>query len=225
MDVLLSNIRIEINDNLFLKNPESSDLGKKIVNGSIDLINEKGFDCFTFAKLGKEIGSTEASIYRYFDSKHKLLVYITSLYWGWLEYKLMFRLANITDKEDKINRAIAVITNYKNNDGFQAPFNEEKLNKIVISESSKAYLTKEVDEENKQGFFAGYKQLVAHISELIIDYSPNYKYPQMLISTVIEGAHHQHYFAQHLPSLTNTCEGENTIFEFYKSLIYKALNA
>ena len=70
MQKLLSNLKITINENIFLKDPESSDLGKRIVENSILLIDEIGFDDFTFKKLGAKIGSNESSIYRYFENKH-----------------------------------------------------------------------------------------------------------------------------------------------------------
>ena len=82
MDRLLSNIKIQVNEKVYLKDPDSSELGKKIIRGSIDLIDEIGFEQFTFKKLAIKINSTEASVYRYFDSKHTLLVYITLWYWG-----------------------------------------------------------------------------------------------------------------------------------------------
>ncbi|NQY67845.1 MAG: TetR/AcrR family transcriptional regulator, partial [Flavobacteriales bacterium] len=86
MEALLSNIAIRVNNSIYLKDPESSDLGKNILGGGIDMIDEIGFEDFTFKKLAKEIGSTEASVYRYFESKHKLLLYIISWYWSWMEY-------------------------------------------------------------------------------------------------------------------------------------------
>ena len=73
MDLILSNITITVNDKLYVKNPETSALGKKIIENSILLIDEIGFENFTFKKLGEIIGSNESSIYRYFESKHKLL--------------------------------------------------------------------------------------------------------------------------------------------------------
>ena len=70
MDAILSNISIAINEKLYVKNPETSNLGKKIIENSILLIDEIGFENFTFKKLGDRIGSNESSIYRYFESKH-----------------------------------------------------------------------------------------------------------------------------------------------------------
>ena len=78
MNSILSNITITVNPKLFVKNPETSDLGKKIIQKSILLMDDIGFENFTFKKLGEQIGSNESSIYRYFESKHKLLLYLSS---------------------------------------------------------------------------------------------------------------------------------------------------
>jgi hypothetical protein len=102
--------------------------------------------------------------------------------------------------------------------------NEKKLNQIIISESSKAYLTREVDEENKQGAFSAYKRLVGRVSEIVTEINADYKYPRMLISTVIEGAHHQRFFASHLHSLTDIVPGEDSITSFYKEMVIKAID-
>ena len=220
---LLSKVSIQVNDNIFLKNPESSELGRRIISGSIDLIDEMGFEVFTFRKLGQQINSTEASIYRYFENKHKLLLYLTSWYWGWLEYHLVFRTANIHSPYERLKKAIATLTEQLTDDNSFTHINKVKLYHILISESSKAYLTKAVDVENKEGFFTGYKKLVARVSEIILEINPDYKYPHMLVSTVIEGAHHQRYFAKHLPKLTDVVKGEDSITEFYKNIVLKAI--
>ena len=220
---LLSNVSIQVNDSLYLKNPESSDLGRKIIKSSIDMIHEIGFEDFTFRKLGLKIHSSEASIYRYFESKHKLLLYLTSWYWGWMEYRLVFGLANIPSPEERLKNSILLLTEQVKEDGSFSHINEVKLNLIVISESQKAYLTREVDEENKHGVFLGYKKLVARVSNIILEINSTYKYPHMLVSTVIEGAHLQRHFAKHLPRLTDVLPDEDSISEFYKEMIFKAI--
>ena len=58
MQNILSNITITVNPKLFVKNPETSDLGKKIISQSIILINEIGFEDFTFKKLGEKARDT-----------------------------------------------------------------------------------------------------------------------------------------------------------------------
>ncbi|PKV53161.1 TetR family transcriptional regulator [Aquimarina sp. MAR_2010_214] len=216
-------IHITINPELYTKNPESSDLGKKIVHTSIEMINELGFESFTFRKLGVAIGSNESSIYRYFESKHALLVYLINWYWSWIEYKLVFATANITSAKDKLNTAITLLTQEVKEDNSFTFINEVLLNKIIISESAKAYYTKDVDEENKKGFYKTYKRVVQRVSDMVLEINPKFEFPHMLISTVIEGAHHQRYFSQHLPALTDVEEGKNNVVRFYTDLVQKTI--
>jgi len=224
MKEFLSKVRIRVNEYVYLKDPESSKLGKRILSHSIDMIDEMGFEAFTFRKLAKKIKSTEASMYRYFENKHKLLLYLISWYWGWLEYRLVFGTANIEPPKTRLLRAITILTESIKEDGGFAHINEVKLDRIVIAESSKVYLTKEVDEENQYGIFLGYKRIVGRVSDIILMINPIYKYPHMLISTVIEGAHHQRYFAEHLPRLTDVVKDEDAIVEFYKDMVIKAIS-
>lgn len=223
MQKILSNISIQVNKNIFLKNPESTELGKKILSGSIEMIADIGFEAFTFRKLAKGIGSTEASIYRYFESKHKLLLYLTYWYWAWLEYRIVFSMANIDSPKDRLQRAITLLVEEVKEDNNFTHINEIKLHHVVIADSSKAYLTKSVDEENKVGIFGAYKQLVERVSQVILEINPSYKYPHMLVSTVIEGSHHERYFAEHLPKLTDVVQGEDSITEFYKEIVFKTI--
>ena len=72
MENLITNIKIQVNPKTYVKDPETSTLGKRIIQNSILLIDEIGFEEFTFKKLGEKIGSNESSIYRYFENKHKL---------------------------------------------------------------------------------------------------------------------------------------------------------
>lgn len=223
MEDLLAKVRIAVNTHVFIKDPESSKLGVKIVAGSVELIDEQGFDHFTFRKLARHIGSTEASIYRYFESKHKLLLYLTGWYWAWIEYKLVFALVNVPMPNDRLERALALLTEAPHPDVNYKHINTEKLCRIVIAESAKAHLTKEVDEENEDGVFGDYKNIVGKVAAIIDEINPEYKYPRMLISTVIEGAHQQRFFAEHLPRLTDILEGEDAICVFYKDLVFKAI--
>ena len=218
MDNLLSKINIKINSEVYVKDPETTELGKKILCGSIVLIDEIGFENFTFKKLAKEIQSTEASIYRYFVSKHHLLVYITLWYWGWMEYRLVFGLINIESAMERLKKAIVILTEPIVEDSNFLHIDEVKLHRIIVAESSKIYFNKNVDAENSIGFFKPYKDLVQHVSAIILEINPTYKYPHMLVSTIIEGAHHQHYFAAHLPRLTDVIEGEETVTQFYQSM-------
>ncbi|MDA0792579.1 MAG: TetR/AcrR family transcriptional regulator [Flavobacteriaceae bacterium] len=216
-------INLSIDGSLFTKDPESSDLGKKIVRTSIEMIDELGYEAFTFKKLGDRIHSNESSIYRYFESKHALLVYLFNWYWSWIEYKLVFLTMNIEKPEVKLVKILRLLTEEIKEDSDFSSINEVLLNKIIISESAKAYHNKEVDEDNKKGFFKVYKRVVQRVCDIILEINPNYPYPHMLISTIIEGAHHQRFFSEHLPSLTDVEEGNDAIDRFYEELLLKAI--
>ena len=223
MQELLSRIEIKLNESIYLKDPNSSELGKRIVSAGIDLIAELGFEHFTIKKLGKHIASPEASIYRYFESKHKLLLYITSWYWGWMEYQIFFALANISSAEERLRRTIEMLTSNLPELNEYAYINSDNLHTILVTESSKSYLHKEVDDENKNGVFLAYQRIVDKTSNIILEINPNFQYPHMLISSVIEGARHQKFFADHLPKLTDKVQDENAVQDFYTNLVFKAL--
>lgn len=223
MEELLRGIEIKVNEELFLKNPESSELGKSIISGAIDLMDEIGFDDFNFKKLAIKINSTEASVYRYFENKNKLLLYLISWYWTWMEYRLVLATNNMLSAKDKLIKSVLLITQELCEEVKHAYMNLIKLNNIVISESSKSFFTKNVDAENQKGAYLTYKLFVERISNFVLEINPDYKYPHMLISTIIESAHHQRYFAAHLPRLTDVVEGEDSIVEFYKSLLIKSI--
>ena len=216
-------INLSIDGSLFTKDPESSDLGKNIVRTSIEMIDELGYEAFTFKKLGERIHSNESSIYRYFESKHALLVYLFNWYWSWIEYKLVFLTMNIEQPEVKLLKILRLLTEEVKEDSDFSSINEVLLNKIIISESAKAYHNKEVDEDNKKGFFKVYKRVVQRVCDIILEINPNYPYPHMLISTIIEGAHHQRFFSEHLPALTDVDQGNDAIDRFYEELLLKAI--
>ena len=55
MKNLLSNLKIAVPEKIYIKDPETSELGKRIIEQSIILIDEIGFENFTFKKLGNKI--------------------------------------------------------------------------------------------------------------------------------------------------------------------------
>lgn len=222
MDPILSNLKIKVNEKIYLKDPESTALGKKIIEESINLIHEIGFENFTFKKLGVQIASNESSIYRYFESKHKLLVYLSSWYWGWMEYKLLFATTNVTHPMEKLKRAITIVTEDIVDDTETLHINESVLNKIIIAEFTKTLLTKEVDEENKEGFFLVYKRVINRLIEIIEQVNPDYGFSKSLASSIVEGALHQHFLKDHLKTITN-CTNDTTVTDFYIDLVEKTL--
>jgi AcrR family transcriptional regulator len=223
MNSILSNITITVNPKLFVKNPETSDLGKKIIQKSILLMDDIGFENFTFKKLGEQIGSNESSIYRYFESKHKLLLYLSSWYWGWLEYRMVISTTNIPDPMEKLKRAITIVTEKIEDDSSTLHINESILNKIIIAEFTKTLLTKEVDEENKEGYFLVYKRVINRIIDIIQEVNADYAFAKSLASSIVEGSLHQHFLKDHLKTITN-CNENNSPTQFYIDLVQKILS-
>ncbi|MDO8316737.1 MAG: TetR/AcrR family transcriptional regulator [Flavobacterium sp.] len=222
MNIILSNLKIQVNEKIYVKDPETSPLGKKIVEQSILLIDEIGFDNFTFKKLGEKIGSNESSIYRYFENKHKLLVYLSSWYWSWMEYKLVFATTNISDPTEKLKKAITIVTEKVTDDTNTEHINESILNKIIIAEFTKTVQTKEVDQENKEGFFLIYKRVINRIVGIVKEVNPEYPFAKSLVSTIVEGSLHQHFLTEHLKTITDCNESVSTT-EFYLNLAKNVL--
>ncbi len=216
-------LQIEISSELYSKNPDSSELGRKIISKSIELINEMGYEAFTFKKLGQAINSPESSIYRYFENKHAVLVYLTSWYWTWTEYRLVFATTNVDSPEERLKKSISILTQPVLIDNSISYVNEVLLSEIIFAESLKAYHTKNVDEENEKGCFKAYKNVVQRVSDIILEINPTFKYPHMLISTIIEGAHQQKYFADHMPALTDVSNEDDTISKFYTLLVFNTI--
>ena len=102
---------------------------------------------------------------------------------------------------------------------------ESMLHQIVIAEGSKAYLTKNVTAENKLQFFKPYKDLCNVVVEIILEFNPKYKYPHSLASTIIEMAHLQNFFMNHLPSLTDFSKNKSVdqIVAFLNELTFSAI--
>lgn len=223
MNELLQNLRIVINPGIFVKDPQSSDLGKRIVEEGIQLISEIGFERFTFRKLGQRIGSNESSIYRYFENKHKFLMYLNSWYWGWMEYRLVLMTNSISDQTEKLEKALEVLTRPVEADPAFAHVDEVALNNIVVNEHYKPFLTAEVDQENKQGHFKVYKRLVGRFGQMIRDFSPEYPYALSLASTVLSASLHQYFLNAHFPSLTD-CTDSEIHAAFFKQLVISNLS-
>ena len=224
MDYSLS---FKVNEKIYIRDPESTELGKQIVKNAIDLIYKLGFEHFTFKKLALEMNTTEATIYRYFENKHRLLLYILNWYWSYMEYLVVFQLQPLSSSTDKLNRLVELLTHALPESAGQTDYNKNYLHQIVISESSKVYLVKEVKEINEEKVFKPFKDLCARISDLIQSHNPAYAYPHSLSSTLIETAHSQLFFSHYLPKLTDAGKDDKQSFveKYLKDLLFKSLQS
>lgn len=221
-------IKIRMNENLFIKDPTSTILGKKIVKHAILIINEIGFEDFTFKKLAAEINTTEAGIYRFFENKHRLLVYIITLYWNLVEYQLVSNILPEKNPELRILRIIDLISQEFNSEIYLDEIDPKALFQIVVSESNKVYLTKNVGDNNKVKLFKPYKDLCARIADVFLEFNPDYKFTHSLSSSLIETAHLQFFFMKNLPALTDFNKGSDKLKHaqlkiFLEKLVFSAL--
>lgn len=187
---------------LSIRDPLQSDLGRSILTNSVILMDKIGFESFTFKKLAEKMGSNEASIYRYFENKHFVLLYLVVWYWNWVSYLIDYNSKNITDPNLKLD---LIIDNYVDatKENLSVEFiNEKILHRVMISESSKSYHTKNIDEENKQGFYLSYKALIQKVADVILEIDPKFPYPHSFASNLFEMANNEIFFAEHLPRLT-----------------------
>ncbi|MFK8104650.1 MAG: TetR/AcrR family transcriptional regulator [Saprospiraceae bacterium] len=203
-------IKITLNEGLYLRDPQETALGQRILKHSILLIDEIGFEPFNFKKLAVHMNSTEASVYRYFENKHMLLLYLVSWYWEWVSYLIDFNTMNIEDPERRLKIIVRTLAYASKENPAIEYVNESILHRLIIAEGTKAYHTKSVDKENREGFFTNYKKLSEKIAEVIMELRPDFPYPHTLASNLFEMANNHIYFAQHLPSLTDVVvEGED----------------
>lgn len=219
-------IRIKMNEKLFIRNPEDSELGRKIVQKGLILINKLGFELFTFKKLAAEIKTTEASIYRYFENKHRLLVYLIAWYWSYLEYKVVFSVNNMKDPELKLKTIINILAKEPELSSLSSEYiSESEAYKLILWEGSKAYLTKNIGKDNNDQLFKPYKDLCERFASIIKEFNPKYKYPHSLASTVFEMAHAQKFFMDNLPSLTDfgKSQDEKKLILFLENLLFNSI--
>jgi AcrR family transcriptional regulator len=215
-------IQVKVNENLYVRNPELSELGKKILSNGIRMIDQMGLEEFTFKKLATQLGTNESSVYRYFESKHRLLLYFFDWYWRWMDYQVSFHTHNVIDPVEKITIFIRVLMLKQENMILNGEeMDKEAMHRILIKEASKTYLTRHVAEDNQKQFFKPYKDFNSKIATIIREYNPEYKYARSLSSTIIEMSHYQYFFMHHLPSLTDFGESKDVgqIMDFLKDLV------
>ena len=150
------------------------------------------------------------------------MVYIISWYWGWLEFQIGYQTKNLTNPVSKLKNVITILATTVEDDLMTGHVDESILHQILISEGSKAFLTKQVSQDNKQEYFKPYKDLCNSVGDIILECNSKYKYPHSLASTIIEVAHLQNFFMHNLPSLTDFSKSKNEdqIIAFLNDLVF-----
>jgi hypothetical protein len=143
-------------------------------------------------------------------------------YWGYLEQNLIFATANLSDASHKLEIALNVLVKgpiFTQND-FIDPL---ALRNLLTDELTKAFMTKEVDEEYRKGYFEHYNKLSERIVKFVLEVNPEFKYPKSLVSIVMDSSLVQSYYSKHLPKLTEQHESTDAGIEFFKKLVFKTI--
>lgn len=215
-------VELDINEKLYKADPQRTDLGRKILQHSILMIDEMGLERFNFKKLAVRIHSAEASIYRYFENKHLLLTYLVNWYWEWMRFRIELKTLHIEAPEQRLEGVISCIVDTAKRNTSIAFIDEDVLHRIVVAEGTKAYHNKAVDDQNQDGFFLSYKALCKKVAAIILENNPDFPYPRAMASHILEMANNHIYFAEHLPDLTEVEARKDVLRQVEQLLLYFA---
>jgi AcrR family transcriptional regulator len=219
-------IKITMNDELFIRDPEQTKLGQEMISKSIILIHKMGFEKFTFKKLAEEINSNEQSVYRYFENKHQLLRYLISWYWAWIEYQIDFKTNFITKPAEKLKAVIKVLSESAKYDPNFEHIDESVLAHIVTKSSPISYITEDLTKEERDSILQSFKSLCTRIAGIIKACSPKYSTPNALATSMIRMTREQIFFSKYFSDLTeldSTPEDTSEIYEFIEKTIFAIL--
>jgi hypothetical protein len=81
-----------------------------------------------------------------------------------------------------------------------------------------------VEQENKDGFFKSYKNLIDRIVRIVQSINPQYPHPKTLASTLLETNHMQKFFGSHMPSITDIGKNDDQVISFFKTMTSSMIN-
>jgi AcrR family transcriptional regulator len=192
-------IRIVVDEHLYLRDPQETELGRRLLSVAVEMIGEMGLEAFTFSKLARKCASTEASVYRYFHNKHELLGYLVAWYWSWLDHQVNVRSTNIADPARRLNVILSVLAVSTSGNDITPWMNETLLHRLVVSESGKLQLA---GQHTAARAYAHQEVFTRRIADAITGVHAAYKYPKAVASLLIQQAHQQRWYAEHFPELT-----------------------
>ena len=225
MERIVTHVKFNVNSDLYLKDPESSSIGKRILTESINIIDKTGFERLTFKELAKKAQTTESTVYRYFENKHMLILYLGNWYWSWLFYRLQMGLTNIPAGKKKLAKAIQILCRQSEDDNLIDHIDLVKLAHLIHLESGKIFRVRDVDQENKQGFYLPYKLLHEKMKNIILEVEKKFPFAESLAASIIQGIHQQYFNYEHFPTLTSIINTEQDIETYFLNLSLAFISA
>jgi hypothetical protein len=131
---------------------------------------------------------------------------------------------NIADPVEKLRNTIDTICNPLQTEIDHEYFTLQPLHEIIVEESLKAFLTKNVDMENENGLFSNYKRINDRLINNIKQINPDYQYANSLASVIINSSNHQRFLALHFPKLTDIRPDGGNLSDFIFKLVLNTIN-
>lgn len=223
MQKLLERIKIEVTPKLYIKNPQQTTLGKRILKESVDLMDKLGYDDFTFKKLAERLETAESSVYRYFENKNRLVLYFMAWYWEMQEYRLVFLTGEAHSSDEKFKIALELFFDTPKSKNFNADFDSDKVWHIISSESFKACLVREQDPSVRSEIIKLYQRVITRYAEIIKEINMNVTNAELVASLIIEGVTDYNFYHLHhkksLPAFANENEARQFFVSFYLNSI------
>ncbi len=197
-------LRIHVNPALFQRDPEDTELGRKIIEESVNLIDSLGLEDFTLKKLATAIESTEASMYRYFENKHQLLFYLLSWYWTRLSYLYDSQTIRMEDPLERLRVGLQVLIDIVDDDPTTTHIDEAALSRIAVFEATKVYRSgTALEGKYREAIFEAHAEYCSRLVKAVKALNPDYPHPKALVSSVLFGLQRQIFYLMHLPEMTD----------------------
>jgi AcrR family transcriptional regulator len=108
---------------------------RKIVDATLAIAAEKGFDAATTAEIAQRAGVSEGSIYNHFRTKDDLLIHMVGEFAGSFLSNLLDALSSESDAESKLRRLIAFHIGFFTQEGniFQVIYGKRPGAKVQMA--------------------------------------------------------------------------------------------
>lgn len=213
---------LQVSENFYLRNPNTTALGKKMIARAIQIIDEVGYSQFTFKILALSINSVEASIYRYFENKEHMLFYMVATYWTATNFRVKFYTQMLRSHEERVYTTIDVLTGIQSAAVPGLDFDQYEALQRIARKNYFYALTilrnKDNGKELEDELFRVSKEIQDHLSTSIRKLAPSFQHSDLMADTIIKKGL---YSLEELKStgLPNRVEGYRELASFLKEVL------